>query len=90
LQGIAYICHICSKKVSDERTLEMHIENTHLKTLEERERKFQCQVNIFFTNTFILYILCCGTAQLVERLPTELKVGGAKQRVDRHFCIRKK
>ena len=32
--------------MSDERTLEMHIENTHIKTLEERERKFQCQVKI--------------------------------------------
>ena len=48
LQGISFICHICSKKVSDEKTLEMHIENTHLKTLEERERKFQCQVILLY------------------------------------------
>ena len=42
-KGITLICHICSKELKDKRSLELHVENLHEKTMEQRERKHECQ-----------------------------------------------
>ena len=42
-KGKILICHICSKELKDKRSLELHVENLHEKTLEQRERKHECK-----------------------------------------------
>ena len=37
-------CNLCDKELGDERTLLNHVENTHILTMESRERKYQCKV----------------------------------------------
>jgi hypothetical protein len=46
-------CNLCDKELGDERTLLNHVENTHILTMESRERKYQCKVR---PNTITLTI----------------------------------
>jgi hypothetical protein len=46
-------CNLCDKELGDERTLLNHVENTHILTMESRERKYQCKVR---RNTIALAI----------------------------------